>query len=214
MTMTRTILTAVAIQVCFVGARSVKAEPPSKDYALVWSDEFDGAKLDRAKWGFHQPGPRRKAINTEDCAALDGQGNLALTTKRVGNAYHTSMIDTRGKFEPIFGYFEARMKFQTQQGHWSAFWLQSPTLGPAGDAGKYGTEIDIIEFLGKQRDTMLMNLHWDGYGKDHKHAGSKYVDKSLTEGFHLIGLEWTPEAYVFYLDGKEVWRTGEGISHA
>jgi len=192
----------------------VRAQPPSKDYVLVWSDEFGGTKLDRAKWGFHQPGKRRKAINTEDCATLDGKGNLVLTTKRVGDEIHTCMIETRGRFEAIYGYFECRVKFQTQQGHWSAFWLQSPTLGPAGDLKKYGAEIDIFEFLGKQRDTLLMNLHWDGYGKDHKHAGSKHVDKSLADGFHVVGLEWTPQEYVFFLDGKEIWRTSAGLSHA
>ncbi len=32
----------------------------------------------------------------------------------------------------------------------------------------------------------------------------------LTEGFHEYGLLWTPEEYVFYVDGKEVWRTQAG----
>jgi beta-glucanase (GH16 family) len=32
----------------------------------------------------------------------------------------------------------------------------------------------------------------------------------LTEGFHNYGLWWTPEEYVFYVDGKEVWRSKAG----
>ena len=32
----------------------------------------------------------------------------------------------------------------------------------------------------------------------------------LTEGFHNYGLLWTPEEYVFYVDGKEVWRSKAG----
>ncbi len=56
-----------------------------------------------------------------------------------------------------------------------------------------------------------MNLHWDGYGKDHKTAGANRSKMpELTEGFHDYGLLWTPEEYVFYVDGKEVWRTKAG----
>ena len=33
---------------------------------------------------------------------------------------------------------------------------------------------------------------------------------ALTEGFHDYALLWTPEEYVFYVDGKEVWRTKAG----
>jgi beta-glucanase (GH16 family) len=32
----------------------------------------------------------------------------------------------------------------------------------------------------------------------------------LTEGFHDYGLLWTKEQYVFYVDGKEVWRSAAG----
>lgn len=203
-------LIAVLLAVC-VCAGAV-ASPPSPDYKLVWSDEFDGTELDRAKWDYRQLGPRRKAINAKECVTLDG-GNLVLTTKRVGDQVHTAMIGTEGKFEAAFGYFEVRVKLQTQVGHWSAFWLQSPTMTQVGDPKVNGTEIDIFEFLGNQRDTLHMNLHWDGYGKDHKHAGSTHKDPALAEGFHVIGLEWTPERYGFFLNGKEVWSTDKGISH-
>lgn len=30
------------------------------------------------------------------------------------------------------------------------------------------------------------------------------------DGFHTYALWWTPEEYVFYIDGKEVWRTKAG----
>jgi beta-glucanase (GH16 family) len=58
-----------------------------------------------------------------------------------------------------------------------------------------------------------MNLHWDGYGKDHKSAGTRTTIPVLTEGFHDYGLLWTKEQYIFYVDGKEVWRsTAGGVS--
>jgi hypothetical protein len=60
------------------------AAPPSPDYSLVWSDEFDGIQLDTTKWDYRQLGPRRKAVNVKECVSLDGKGNLVLTTRRAG----------------------------------------------------------------------------------------------------------------------------------
>lgn len=189
------------------------AQPPGDDYELVWSDEFDGDALDHSKWGYRQLGPRRDAINTEDSVSLDGDGHLLITTSRAGDAYHTGMIGTAGKFEPRFGYFECRLKMHRQIGYWSAFWLQSPTVSRVGDSRRTGTEVDIYEYLGNRPDVLHLNLHWDGYGKDHKHAGTKRKIPGVGEGFHTIGLQWTPTEYVFFCDGKEIWRTTKGISH-
>jgi hypothetical protein len=50
-------------------------------YALAWADEFDGEVLDASKWGPHQPGPRRSAINVDEAVYLDGEGHLAAAPK-------------------------------------------------------------------------------------------------------------------------------------
>lgn len=186
----------------------------SEAYKLIWSDGFDGEELNENKWSHRSLGPRGNAIIVEDCAKLDGQGNLAITTRRSGNQIHTGMVGTEGKFETTFGYFEARLKFQTQPGHWGAFWLQSANMAKVGNPQENGVEIDIIELFSTQKDTMFMNIHWDGYGDEHKKIGSQHTDKSLQEGWHVVGLEWTPEEYKFYLNGKMVWHTSEAVSHA
>jgi beta-glucanase (GH16 family) len=72
-----------------------------------------------------------------------------------------------------------------------------------------GTEIDIVEIPWRD-GKITMNLHWDGYGKDHKSAGTSMTMTNLTEGFHDYGLCWTPDEYVFYVDGREVWRSQAG----
>ena len=192
--------------------RSAQAEPP-EGYKLVWGDEFDGNQLDLKKWTYRGLGPRRKAVNTKDCITLDGKGHLLITTKREGDEVHTGMIATNGIFETTFGYFECRVKFQDQPGHWSAFWLQSPTVNKVGDPKENGTEIDIFEYLVRYPTTMHQNLHWDGYGKEHKTSGKKTEIKNLPEDFHTIGLLWTPEEYVFYVDGVETFRSKEAVSH-
>jgi beta-glucanase (GH16 family) len=187
---------------------------PVKGYELFWSDEFEGKALDFAKWDFRGLGPRRDAINVKDTVSLDDNGHLVLATKRVGDKYHSAMISTQGKYETAFGYFECRIKLQKQIGHWSAFWLQSPTLGnPVGNPNKAGTEIDVFEYLRTRGDKIQHTLHWDGYGEDHKSAQKIAEIPELTRGWHTVGFLWTPTHYVFYMDGEETWRTDKGVSH-
>ena len=191
------------------------APKPAQDPNLVWSDEFDGTALDVSKWGYHYPGKRRDGVTVKEAAALDGQGHLLITTSKVGNEYHTSMIETRGKFERTFGYFECRVKLQTQIGHWSAFWLMPHNMGKVvGDLKTSGAEIDIFEYLRNKPDKVQHTLHWDGYGKDHKSLPHVHDQPGIGEGWHTVGLDWTEKEYVFYVDGKETWRTDKAVSQA
>jgi beta-glucanase (GH16 family) len=182
-------------------------------YHLVWSDEFDGTALDAHKWDYRQLGPRRDGVNVTESVSLDGQGHLVLTTRRNGDIYETAMIGTQGLFETTFGYFECRAKLQTQVGHWSAFWIQSPTMGEGiGDPAASGVEIDVLEYLCRTENVVHHNLHWDGYGEHHKSVGGKVAVPGLSEGWHTFGVLWTEMEYVFYVDGKETWRTDKAIS--
>jgi len=61
-------------------------------------------------------------------------------------------------------------------------------------------------------DIVYHNLHWDGYGVDHKHIGAQIPFAGIDKGFHTFGLEWTKDAYIFYVDGKETWRTSSAVS--
>lgn len=186
---------------------------PVKGYDLVWSDEFNGTALDTKKWNYRNLGPRRDAINVMDTISLDGKGHLVLSTTRFGNKYHTAMIGTQGKFESTFGYFECRAKFQKQIGHWSAFWLQTPTMGEKiGNTAESGTEIDIFEYLSQEGDTIHHTLHWDGYKKNHKSMVKKPHIPGISKGWHTFGLLWTDQKYIFYVDGKKTWQINKAIS--
>ncbi len=196
---------------------SAIAEPP-KGYKLVWSDEFNGEKLDDTKWGFHYLGKRHDAINVRDAVRLDGKGNLVIATSKAEvngkPEYHTAIIETRGKFEHAFGYWEARMQLQKQEGHWSAFWIMPPgRLGdPLGDPAKGGVEVDVMEYHSRWIDKAQHTLHWDGYGKDHKSTHGDSTTKGLHEGFHTFGVLWTKDKYIFDVDGKPVWETDKAVS--
>jgi beta-glucanase (GH16 family) len=202
-------------------ATTAHADPP-KGYRLAWEDNFDGNRLDETKWTPERC-LRRGHPLTADAVSVRG-GVLTITTYTEGGKHYTGFLSTKGKFEPTYGYFEARIRFRSSPGQWGAFWLHSPTIGrPVGDPAAAGTEIDIVEYRARDRagadvsDLLAMNLHWDGYRpKVHKHVGHDTRvppgRPSLQGHWHTYALLWTPEGYTFFLDGVEQWRTDQAVS--
>jgi alpha-L-fucosidase len=183
--------------------------PEGKKWKLAWSDEFNGTKVDESKWESLGDWKRRDGFWIKEDSYLDGKGNLVLRTKKDDSRYTCGAVRTKNKFEHKFGYWVARCRFPTQQGHWPAFWLHIDSVNKVGNQGRDGTEIDIMEKPWRE-DKITQNLHWDGYGKEHKHAGQKSTIPGISEGFHTFGLHWKPDEYVFYVDGKVTWRTSAG----
>ena len=183
--------------------------PDGQTWKLAWSDEFEGSAVDQSKWEVMGDWKRRDGYWVKEDAYLDGKGNLLLRTKKDGDRYTCGAVRTKGKFEHRYGYWVCRCEFPKQPGHWPAFWLMTASQGKIGDEGRDGTEIDIMEKPWRD-DRTTQNLHWDGYGKEHQGTGTQFRVAGLNEGFHTFGLCWTPEEYVFYVDGRETWRTRAG----
>lgn len=190
-------------------ADTLPVAPHGKKWKLIWNDEFDGSAIDPAKWTYRPDGKRKEGWWSSKAVSLDGQGHLALQATKVGDKCISGDIITAKRFEHAFGYYVCRIQFQKQPGHWPAFWLTNKAVMHVGDAGRDGTEIDICEkpHLG---DQIEHNLHWDGYEKDHQCANHKESIPGLSSGWHTVALWWTPSEYVFFIDGKETWRTNAG----
>jgi len=183
--------------------------PDGKSWKLVWHDEFEGDRLDESKWTYRPDGRRKGGWWSREAVNLDGNGHLVITTFMDGDKPTDGCVTTQGKFEHAFGYYVARVQFQREPGHWSAFWITGPGVGRVGDGGRDGAEIDIMEKPWLD-DRVTHNLHWDGYGEHHKHEGTKATVPGLMDGWHTFGLLWLPGEYVFYVDGEETWRTKAG----
>jgi autotransporter-associated beta strand protein len=200
---------------------SLVADPPGNGWALAWADEFSGTAVDTSKWSVGT-GARRDATNTNSAVSVAG-GILSVKTYTEGGKHYTGWLGSNGKFENAFGYWEARMRFNSSAGMWSAFWLQPSGINNVGDPAGNGTEIDIVEHRRQDsggadmRNKSAMNIHWDGYGASHKSVGSTAsnpgVDSSSLQGnFHTYGVLWEPGKYTFFIDGAEVWSTTAAIS--
>lgn len=185
-------------------------EPPAgKVWKLVWHDEFDGTELDDTKWETPPDAPRRDGWWMRKAIAFDGQGHLAIRCFHDGEKYVDGCIRTRGRYEKALGYFVCRAKLQRSHGHWSAFWLYNACVGNIGNGAVDGAEIDIFEKPWLD-DRVQQTLHWDGYGRDHKSEGFQATVPGVMDGWHTFGLWWSEDAYIFYVDGQETWRTNAG----
>jgi len=199
-----------ALLVCCLAGRADADPPAGAKWKRVWQDEFDGKDVDAAKWEKVGDWKRKGGFWSKADATLDGKGHLVLRTRKDGDRFTSGGVRSKGRFEHAFGYYEIRCKLPKQAGHWPAFWLFCDGVKKVGNAGRDGTEIDIMESPFRGREEINLALHWDGYGKEHRTEYKRVRVPGLDEGFHTFGLHWKRDEYVFYADGKEVWRTKAG----
>lgn len=202
--------------------------PEDKEWKLVWHDEFDGTELDRSKWGFRLNfwGRRLKTFTTEG-VELDGNSHLRLHMIKKGRDYYSPHLQTgsltydiprdsegiwpfgkheKPKFMHRYGYYEIRCRLPKNRGWHAAFWLQAPGVGSHPDARFAGVECDIMENYRQHVDGKMMagNI-WGSYNEDARGSGHFLWDYEETpDGWHYYGVDWSPEGYIFYADGKEI----------
>jgi beta-glucanase (GH16 family) len=104
-----------------------------------------------------------------------------------------------------YGYFEVRMKMPPGPGTWPAFWLMP--LKPAIESDGR-VEIDVIEYYGHDTSAYHSVVHvWFDESAKKKGHGTKIEipDGSLVSDYHTFGVDVSPQALVFFFDGKKVW---------
>ncbi|MGC9354240.1 MAG: family 16 glycosylhydrolase [Mariniphaga sp.] len=187
--------------------------PEQLGYRLVWEDQFDGTELDSQKWEPRGIGPRAAGYISADAIKVHN-GFLELYALDENDSLKVGAVGTQHTYLTRYGYFECRAQLQKSKGNWAAFWIQSPGIASGEDPGKFGTEIDIMEFFKKSGDDMVShNLHW-AYGPNQQSIGGLLSHREgVSEGFHTFAAEWTPEKYAFYIDGYKYYEVNRAISH-
>lgn len=209
---------------------------PDGDWELAWADEFDGETLDKTKWNF-----RHHMFHKEHPCWIEEEGlsfensNIHFKLVEKDGKFYSCQLQTgenwcdrpneierwpiaeleEPKFEHKFGYYECRCKLQKGDNWWSAFWLQSPTIGCHFDEKKAGCEVDVMEaFVSGMY--MPHYIHYGGYGKNqkfattkekHEYAGFKDLIKiDNPDGWHRFGCLWEEDGYTFFVDGVQSGR--------
>lgn len=179
-------------------------------WELDFSDEFNGAEVNTAKWNIDNSTKSRAArpkIGITDWrwkpenVSVEG-GNLILKVLKTGsNSMTNGSIQTYNKYHTKYGYFEARIKVgDASKGTHTAFWLQGPNMGNVDGTANDGAEIDIFETAWTGDFTKSV-VHIDGYGANHQANTKQFDTPGIHSGFHVWGFYWTPNAMEIYYDG-------------
>lgn len=211
-------------------------------YRLVWRDEFDGRQLDTTKWQHAFTGwERNEARFDPSCAELDGAGHLRLRVQMADGELRCGRVSTQALFEQRYGYFEARLQPQASAGLRGAWWLMSTGMGRSENPSTAGAEVMIMAYLGDAHGDrrLAQGVYWNAYkgtrptyvtNEDRSvttetppalQVSGATIDlarrvpgaaRGLSADFHVLGLTWTPDRYVFHIDGRETFRTHRGVS--
>lgn len=184
--------------------------PMETAWKLVWSDEFDGPRgspVDPRYWshelgaGGWGNGELQRYTDLPENAALDGNGNLAITARRSAGEYTSARIITQHKVEVSHGRVEARMRLPRGRGIWSAFWMLGTDL-PSKPWPECG-EIDILENLGHDPHTVYGMLHGPGYSGRQGVSRSHRPESGLVDDFHVFRVDWQQDRVRWYVDGQD-----------
>ncbi len=207
------------------GAGLDRSSANASGWYCTFYDDFSDDKLGD-RWTTSPHGLRVTEYWCDNMVSVGG-GNAVISAKELSDnqcdccpksGFFTSGIETRATddsegFYQAYGYFETRVKVPTSGGMWSAFWLQTESISSIGNGGVDGAEIDIYEssFFNTDRTQAGHAIHYDGYGKEHKCMDRiSDIGVDLYQGYHTYALKWTPDEYVFYVDGKVSWATDFG----
>lgn len=168
------------------------AADPSAGKKLVFSDEFDGDKIDETKWTLMGV---REAFTL---VKVGKGGALRIGLKLKDDMIQNQTLSSRGKFSQQFGYFEASMRMHASDGHAGAFRIST-------DDEKTPPSITTsFHSTGKERVSPWARANLESGSQDFRpeKAIGKFTD--ISKKFHTYGILWTEKGFTWYLDGKAV----------
>ena len=187
-----------------------EADLLKQGFQLKWSDDFNGTALNREDWNVetHEPG----WVNEEWQAYVDSTDNIKVqdgklliqpvkTKNEDGTYSYTSgRVNTQGKHDFKYGYFECRAKVPTGKGYLPAFWMMPTDENLYGQWPKCG-EIDIMEVMGQETNKAYGTIH---YGEPHDQSQGTYsvsTANNFADSYHTYAVDWEPGKITWYVDG-------------
>jgi len=187
---------------------SIRADDPQ--WKLVWRDEFDYTGLpDPEKWGYEVGFVRNREAQYYTKARRENarveKGVLVIESRKERfekGEYTSASIHTKGKAEWRYGRFEIRAQLPAGRGMWPAIWMLGANIGKVGWP-RCG-EIDIMENVGFDPDTIHANIHTQAYNHVKRTAkGSKIEIAKPHATFHVYAIEWFEDRIDFFVDGRK-----------
>ena len=211
------LLTAAA-QAVTLSANNYHIDEPMPVHTneLMWSDEFDGPKLDMSKWTFdtsrnkvgwyngelqYYAADRRENLRVEN-------GHLIIELRKDPEAlkkfadwgrqkYSSAKIVTKDKVAFNTGFVEVSAKLPCARGTWPAIWMMPQGDAPWPDGG----EIDILEQVGSQPNVAHATLHTALFNHTRQNGrGAETPVPTACSAFHRYQLAWTVDSITIGVD--------------
>jgi beta-glucanase (GH16 family) len=212
------------------GAPAVETTMATNGWRLAFDEEFNGSALNTGIWNYRNEGkylPSRLKSKADRRMVSVSGGTLNLRVKpdpAHAGRFLNSQVSTENSYRFTYGTAAARIKFPTRRGQHGGFWLQSPTYSTyPGRPSVAGAEIDIAEFFGKgYTGGGLGNYLYyrNSSKKDVKSGGilpaaQKLIARGDTwwSAYHVFSVNWTPQSYTFYVDGRQLYHSTRALSH-
>ncbi|MCX5660490.1 MAG: family 16 glycosylhydrolase [Planctomycetota bacterium] len=206
-----------------VDAKGQPATQPTSPWVLqpAFSDEFNAPSLDLDKWDNHIPSWGLWSWEPDNVRVEGGLIKLRMDYKehdRKGKKFFYTSGEIRSKAPPIrYGYFEARLKTAPlYPGVSPAFWLFRTEPDVWTEMDFELTQSPWVNVNGANcfvfRHPRLPPLPVDDKkpptppkkGPRIAEIGPWDMKADPRKGFHVYGIEWTPETIKWFCDGKQV----------
>ncbi len=225
------------------GGKSAAVSTSTWGTSIDFVDDFGGTSLNLANWQHRQqdyyPESKRECSKGSPKAVKVAKGTVQLSVlrdktitkvckpKKPGKDVIYGKFDYRlnanigtGETHSIrYGVVAARIKFNPLQGQHASLWMQPTNINGSTDPAVQGTEIDIIEWFGKDTPSggLTSFIYAPSYGgKKIGLGGDGWIKKpeqylmnekdDFYKRYHVYSVEWTSSAYIFRIDGQETGR--------
>lgn len=176
-------------------------------YKLVFSDEFEGAKVDTAKWNY-RTGLRFWSIQKpENVSVSNGTMKLHLKKEKTEKAEYTAGgLISKSEFK--YGFYQCRFKVPAGKGWHTSFWMMANTAKSSGTDAEMTRgarqELDVCEQDSIDPNAYSVNVHQ--WAPTHKSFGHKRIktEADLSKDFHIWSCEFDAKEVKYYFDGKLV----------
>ena len=216
-------LLGLALIFCLVAvAKTAPAPSPASTPTLLFEDDFADPSLDESMWAAcfwwatttcsietnHelQLYVKDDVLLEQNMLRLRAEHRQAKGWNGQTYRYTSGMVSTGGiasrtppGFTFTYGYVEATVRVPAGQGFLPAVWML-----PADHGSR--PEIDIMEILGQEPTVTHMHYHWTAADGSPSESEASWAGPDFSTDWHTFGVDWQPDAIVWYVDDVERWR--------
>lgn len=175
------------------------------DWNIVWSDEFNGPAINTNTWTYNLGNGsggwgnnEREYYTSRTNNAYVANGLLHIVAQKEstnGFSFTSARLLSQGLAAWKYGRFEWRARLPAGTGFWPALWFLGTNITSVGWPGC--GEIDVVENNGAALTNVQGSLH---SGSDETGVYA-FTDGGSVTNFHTYALDWSTNAFLFYVDG-------------